>query len=135
MSNLSSDWVDVLEGDSPVILASPHSGTYVPAPIFDRLNDRGKALADTDWHIDRVYDDILPGASRVRALFHRYVIDPNRDPSGESLYPGQNTTGLIPTVDFEGQGIWKAGAEPRQRYRRALTAFPRPLSSRCSHFN
>ena len=41
-------------------------------------------------------DGLLPEATTVRATFHRYVIDANRDPSGESLYPGQNTTGLVP---------------------------------------
>ena len=42
----------------------------------------------------------------MRATFHRYVIDANRDPSGASLYPGQNTTGLVPLTDFDGQDIW-----------------------------
>ncbi len=50
----------------------------------------------------------------VRATFHRYVIDANRDPAGVSLYPGQNTTGLVPLTDFDGQPIWKPGAEPTE---------------------
>jgi formiminoglutamase len=48
----------------------------------------------------------------VRALFHRYVIDANRDPADVSLYPGQNTTGLIPVTNFDGEEIWKDGALP-----------------------
>ena len=36
------------------------------------------------------------GATIVRTTFSRYVIDVNRDPSGAALYPGQNTTGLVP---------------------------------------
>jgi N-formylglutamate deformylase len=51
----------------------------------------------------------------VRATFHRYVIDVNRDPSGESLYPGQNTTGLVPLTDFDGLPIWRDGAGTRRR--------------------
>ena len=43
----------------------------------------------------------------MRATFHRYVIDANRGPQDESLYPGQNTTGLVPTTDFEGEPIWQ----------------------------
>lgn len=104
--------VIVEAGDSPVVLGMPHGGTFVPEDIFEKLNRTGKALADADWHIDRLYEGLLPGASRVRATFHRYVIDANRDPGGTSLYPGQNTTGLCPLTDFEGNPIWNEGAEP-----------------------
>lgn len=112
--------VEVVEGDGPVILGMPHTGTYVPADIHEALNDRGRALADTDWNIHRLYEGLLPGATVVRALFHRYVIDANRDPSGASLYPGQNTTGLVPLTDFEGNDIWDvppdmAGIESRRQ--------------------
>jgi N-formylglutamate deformylase len=102
------------QGTSPIILAFPHTGTEVPPAIWDRLNDNGRILADTDWHIHRLYDGLLPDATTVRATFHRYVIDANRDPAGVSLYPGQNTTGLVPDTDFDGNAIWKDGAAPTQ---------------------
>ena len=98
--------VDVVRGDGPVVLGMPHTGTYVPADIRARFNARGRALADTDWNIHKLHDGLLTGATMVRATFHRYVIDANRDPSGASLYPGQNTTGLVPLTDFDGQEIW-----------------------------
>lgn len=98
--------VEVKRGDSPVVLGLPHTGTYVPDDIRAQLNERGRGLADTDWHIDTLYDGLLDGATTVRATFHRYVVDANRDPSGESLYPGQNTTGLVPLTDFDGNDIW-----------------------------
>ncbi|CAN7425282.1 N-formylglutamate deformylase [Devosia sp. LjRoot16] len=97
------------QGTSPVILAFPHTGTYVPPQIQDRLNDNGKILADTDWHIHQLYRGLLPGASTIRATHHRYVIDVGRDPTGVSLYPGQNTTGLVPETDFDGVPIWAEG--------------------------
>ena len=97
---------EIRPGDSPVILAMPHTGTYVPRDIFARLTPLGQTLSDTDWHIERLYEGLLPGATIVRALFHRYVIDANRDPSGASLYPGQNTTGLVPLTDFDGKPLW-----------------------------
>ncbi|MBG1232661.1 N-formylglutamate deformylase [Aestuariivirga litoralis] len=100
--------VEVIQGDGPVILGLPHGGTHVPADIGMRLNHNGKLLADTDWHITRLYDGLLPSATTVAATFHRYVIDANRDPSGQSLYPGQNTTELCPTSDFDGFPIWLA---------------------------
>lgn len=102
------------QGTSPVILAFPHTGTDVPADIWERLNDNGRILADTDWHIERLYAGLLPEATTVRATFHRYVIDANRDPAGVSLYPGQNTTGLVPETDFDGKPIWKDGAAPTE---------------------
>ncbi|MFD2250802.1 formiminoglutamase [Pseudochelatococcus lubricantis] len=98
--------VDVVAGDSPVILGLPHTGTDLPEDIRAKLNPRGQLLADTDWHIDRLYDGLLPGATTVRATFHRYVIDANRAPDDASLYPGQNTTGLVPVTDFDGEPIW-----------------------------
>ena len=105
---------EVHQGTSPVILAFPHTGTDVPSAIWERLNDNGKILADTDWHIHDLYAGLLADATTVRATFHRYVIDANRDPDGSSLYPGQNTTGLVPDTDFDGKPIWKAGEEPTQ---------------------
>ncbi|MGR3620770.1 N-formylglutamate deformylase [Pseudophaeobacter sp.] len=98
--------VDVSRGDSPIVLGLPHTGTYVPAEIKAKLNTRGRGLDDTDWHIHRLYQGVLPGATTVRATFHRYVIDANRDPAGLSLYPGQNTTTLVPLTDFDGHDIW-----------------------------
>lgn len=104
--------VDIIRGDSPIILAMPHSGLFVPENIFTRFNSIGRELADTDWHIDQLYEGLLPNLTMVRANFHRYVIDPNRSPSGASLYPGQNTTGLCPLTDFDGLSIYNEGQTP-----------------------
>ena len=104
--------VAVQEGSSPLILAQPHSGTHIPDDIAARLNERVRARADTDWHVDRLYEGLAPNATVVRATFHRYVVDANRPPSGASLYPGQNTTGLCPLTDFDGAAIYEPGDEP-----------------------
>ncbi|MEM9105710.1 MAG: N-formylglutamate deformylase [Pseudomonadota bacterium] len=104
--------VEIVHGDSPVILGLPHTGLHVPDAILARLNETGRALADTDWNIHHLYGDLLPGATTVRATFHRYVIDANRDPTGKSLYPGQNTTTLCPVVDFENRPLYREGMEP-----------------------
>ncbi|MCZ7676864.1 MAG: N-formylglutamate deformylase [Roseovarius sp.] len=99
--------VEIVRGQGPVVLGMPHTGTHVPDDIRARLNARGRGLADTDWNIHKLYDGLLDDATVVRATFHRYVIDANRDPSGASLYPGQNTTGLVPLTDFDGEPIWQ----------------------------
>ena len=98
--------VEVVRGDGPLILGFPHTGTWLPENILAKLNKRGRILADTDWHIERLYDGLLPDTTTVRATFHRYVIDANRGPDDASLYPGQNTTGLVPVTDFDGAPIW-----------------------------
>ncbi len=119
--------VEIRPGASPVILAFPHTGTDVPEDMAARLNENGLRLADTDWHIHRLYDGLLPDATTVRATVHRYVIDANRDPAGASLYPGQNTTGLVPLTDFDGAPIWRDGEEPDEpEIARRLDAFHRP---------
>lgn len=98
--------VEVNKGDGPIILGLPHTGTAVPQNIRSNLTPIGQTLADTDWHVDRLYQNLLPAATTVRATFHRYVIDANRDPDGQSLYPGQNTTELVPLTDFDGKPLW-----------------------------
>ena len=104
--------VEINRRNGPVILGLPHTGLHVPEDIEDCLNETGQALADTDWHIHKLYDHLLPDATTVRATFHRYVIDANRNPSGESLYPGQNTTDLCPLTDFDNRPICRDGTEP-----------------------
>jgi N-formylglutamate deformylase len=98
--------VAVCQGKGPIVLGLPHTGTFVPDEVLTDLNPRGRRLSDTDWHIHRLYHGLLPDLTTVRATFHRYVVDANRDPSGASLYPGQNTTGLVPLTDFDGHNIW-----------------------------
>ena len=99
--------VSVTQGNGPIVLGLPHTGTFVPDTVLAQLNDNGRLLADTDWHIDRLYNGQADGTTTVTANFHRYVIDANRDPEGASLYPGQNTTGLVPVTDFDGVDIWQ----------------------------
>ncbi len=106
--------VEVAQGDAPVILGLPHTGTWLPPEVAARLTDNGRALADTDWHVDALYAGLLPGATTVRATFHRYLIDANRAPDDASLYPGRNTTGLCPLTDFDGRPIWQDGAAPER---------------------
>ena len=103
---------DVKQGNGPILLSQPHGGTFIPDPIADRLNQTGQDLADTDWHITQLYEGLLKNVTIIKSNIHRYVIDVNRDPTGASLYPGQNTTHLCPITDFNGQPIWREGQEP-----------------------
>lgn len=114
---------DVSIGQGPLLLAQPHGGLEIADAIYQRLNPQGRARADTDWHITRLYTDLVADATVVSTPVHRYVIDANRDPADQSLYPGQNTTSLCPTTTFDGDDIYLAGQAPsndeiRERQRR-----------------
>ena len=117
--------VEVTRGTGPIVLGMPHTGTFVPPEVMADLNETGRELANTDWHVDKLYDGLLADATVVRATFHRYVIDANRDPSGVSLYPGQNTTGLVPLTDFDGAPLWNTEPDDAEIERRRL-AFHAP---------
>ncbi len=119
--------VEITEGDSPLVLGLPHTGTWVPDDIAPHLNDEGRLRRDTDWHIETLYDGLFAGATTVRATFHRYVIDANRDPTGASLYPGQTTTGLVPLTTFDNAPIWRDGHAPdAAEIQRRRTVFHAP---------
>lgn len=109
-------FLEVAKGSSPLVLGLPHTGTDIPETVASRLNTTGLAVADTDWHIHTLYDELPSLADNaittVRTTISRYVIDVNRDPSGQSLYPGQNTTTLCPTTDFDGTPIYRDGMKP-----------------------
>jgi N-formylglutamate amidohydrolase len=67
-------------------------------------------LPDTDWFVPRLYDvPELKSASIISANVSRYVVDLNRPPTDENLYPGQNTTKLCPETNFDGSPIYKDG--------------------------
>lgn len=105
-------WLQVHQGDAPLIVSFPHTGTDLPADIEARLVSPWLARKDADWWVHQLYD-FAPalGATTVRTAISRTVIDVNRDPSGASLYPGQATTGLCPVTTFDGEKLYR-DAEP-----------------------
>jgi N-formylglutamate deformylase len=111
-------------GDAPLVISIPHLGTHIPDALRDRYTETALTVADTDWHLDRLYAFAKAwGATIIGARVSRYVIDLNRPPNDESLYPGQTTTSLCPTETFRGEPIYRDGrapdaAERRQRVER-----------------
>ncbi|MCL7713869.1 N-formylglutamate deformylase [Stenotrophomonas mori] len=111
--NTLPDWLQIHEGDAPLIVSFPHTGTELPAGIADSFVSPWLARRDADWWVHELYAFARDlGASTVRTALSRSVIDVNRDPSGVSLYPGQNTTGLCPTTTFDNQPLYRTGHEP-----------------------
>ncbi|GAB3629850.1 N-formylglutamate deformylase [Pandoraea terrae] len=104
---------DFRQGTAPLLISIPHMGTDIPAQLAARMTPEARLLADTDWHLGRLYDFAAAmGASVIQAGVSRYVVDLNRPPSDESLYPGQTTTSLCPTETFRGEPVYLAGEAP-----------------------
>ncbi|ABI78362.1 N-formylglutamate amidohydrolase [Hyphomonas neptunium ATCC 15444] len=106
-------WLTVKEGPRPLIICFPHTGTVLPEDVADHFVSPELARRDTDWWVDKLYafaGDM--GATLIHTAISRSVIDVNRDPSGASLYPGQNTTTLCPLTTFDGAPLYKPGHPP-----------------------
>lgn len=100
-------------GTRPLLVSMPHRGTYLPPSVAERLTDEARTVPDTDWHMDRLYDFAQEmGASILMATHSRYVIDLNRPPDNENLYPGQDTTGLCPVDTFDKTPLYANGVGP-----------------------
>ena len=100
-------------GSAPLLLSLPHDGSRIPPELAARMTPEARRAPDTDWHVSRLYDFAREMGASVLVPHHsRYVIDLNRGEDDTSLYPGQNTTGLVPLVRFTGEPIYLQGREP-----------------------
>lgn len=107
-----SDIYELRRGNSPLLVSMPHSGESL-GPYMPRMTEAALRIADTDWHLPKLYDFLPELDATVLAASHsRYVVDLNRDPSGKSLYPGQNVTELCPTTTFDEAPIYNEGEMP-----------------------
>jgi N-formylglutamate deformylase len=108
-----ADWLEVSQGTAPLVVSFPHTGTEIPAELQGRFVSLWQARRDADWWVDRLYDFAhRHGATTLSTRISRSVIDVNRDPAGASLYPGQATTELCPTTDFDGDPLYGDGQAP-----------------------
>lgn len=120
------------EGDSPLLVSIPHDGREIPEEIAARMTGEGLAIPDTDWHVPRLYAFAAEtGCSVIAANYSRYVVDLNRSPDDEALYPGQVSTGLCPQQTFAGDPIYRddAGVD-REEVERRVEAWWRPYHGR-----
>jgi len=101
-------------GTAPLLISLPHNGTALPEDIAARMTPQASRVPDTDWHVAQLYAFARElGASVLVPAYSRYVVDLNRPSDDASLYPGQNTTGLCPTVQFSGEPVYRPGEEPQ----------------------
>lgn len=100
-------------GAAPLLVSLPHDGLELPPGFAARLTADAQRLPDTDWWVGRLYAFAHElGASVLKPRHSRYVVDLNRPPDNLSLYPGQNTTGLCPTIQFDGTPLYRDGQAP-----------------------
>lgn len=100
-------------GSSPLLLSIPHCGTHIPPELAGRMTPAALRVPDTDWHLPLLYDFAGElGASVLAATHSRYVMDLNRPEDDANLYPGQDTTGLVPRDTFAKQALYAPGKEP-----------------------
>jgi N-formylglutamate deformylase len=101
------------QGSTPLLVSLPHDGWQIPIELAKRMTPSARRAPDTDWHVSWLYAFAAEmGASILAPKHSRYVVDLNRPPDDVSLYPGQNTTGLCPTVQFSGEAIYLPEQQP-----------------------
>ncbi len=115
-------------GTIPLLVSIPHVGTAIPDDLAARLTPQALQRADTDWHLDRLYDFAAAmGASVLAARWSRYVIDLNRPPEDFNLYPGLDTTGLCPVDTFHKEPLYAKEEGPgRAEIAERLTRYWQP---------
>ncbi|CAH2896692.1 MAG: N-formylglutamate deformylase (EC [uncultured Paraburkholderia sp.] len=100
-------------GSLPMLFSIPHLGIRIPADIAATMTPVAQRTDDCDWHLDRLYAFAKRmGASILAPAYARYVIDLNRPPDGANLYPGQDTTGLLPVDTFDKEPLYREGHLP-----------------------
>ena len=99
-------------GRVPLLISMPHAGLRLTPTVEAGLVDEALSLPDTDWHIPQLYDFAAElGASTLAAEYSRFVIDLNRPSDDKPLYAGA-TTGLFPSILFDGVPLFKDGQAP-----------------------
>lgn len=108
------DTFSLQRGRVPLLISLPHDGSHIPDEIAARMQPQARRSPDTDWHVGRLYQPLAEalGASVLKPLASRYVIDLNRPADGRALYPGQRETGLVSTIGFDGEPLYLDGKSP-----------------------
>jgi N-formylglutamate deformylase len=122
-----NDVFQLHRGTAPLLVSLPHDGSAIPAELAGRMHERARAAPDTDWHVARLYAFARElGASMLVPNYSRYVVDLNRPPDDVSLYPGQNTTGLCPIVQFSGEPVYLDAHPSPEEIQHRVDAYWRP---------
>ena len=104
---------DFIDGDAPLLVSVPHDGDHLCEDNRHAWSRAAIEHSDRDWHVAKLYDFATGlGASMIVANYSRYVIDLNRPPDDEELYPGKLASGLVPHQSFDGQPLYLDASLP-----------------------
>lgn len=110
---MQQDVFALTRGTAPLLVSIPHAGTLIPHELERRMTPAALQRADVDWHLPHLYEFVhAMGATVIAANYARHVIDLNRPPQDESLYPGQDVTGLLPMDTFRKEPLYLPGEAP-----------------------
>lgn len=127
--NRRMDTFTLQRGRVPLLISLPHDGSFIPDDIAVRMLPHARQSLDTDWHVARLYAPLAQelGASVLKPLASRYVVDLNRPADGHALYPGQRETGVVPSIGFDGEPLYAPGQAPdAAEIQRRITGFWQP---------
>ncbi|OOG50221.1 N-formylglutamate deformylase [Rhodanobacter sp. C01] len=133
---MSTSNFDLQRGRVPLLISLPHDGSHIPDHIAARMRPAARRSPDTDWHVGRLYEPLASalGASVLKPLASRYVIDLNRPADGHALYPGQRETGLVSTIGFDGEPLYLEGVLPdAAEIQQRINDYWRPYHQAISH--
>ena len=93
--------IRILQGDTPLVLDSPHSGVNYPAD-FGYACELATLRQAEDTHVEKLYD-FAPamGVAWIEALFPRSYLDANRNVTEidtSLLHPKSRINRLCPSV-------------------------------------
>lgn len=115
---MQQDVFALTRGTAPLLVSIPHAGTLIPHELERRMTPAALQRADVDWHLPHLYEFARAmGATVINANYARHVIDLNRPPQDESLYPGQDVTGLLPMDTFRKEPLYLPGEAPGEAER------------------
>lgn len=116
---------NVIHGDSPLVLVLPYVGTNLSPVVYKRLTDTGRALPDTDYHLDRLIGGLAESPTIVRANFSRVLSDVELNHSStEKPSNRADYIAVIPLHDRSGDALWakRPSVEEATHWRSAFYA-------------
>ncbi|KMY85861.1 N-formylglutamate deformylase [Candidatus Paraburkholderia calva] len=80
-----TDIFTLKRGDAPLIISIPHLGTHIPDALRGDYTDIALSIADTDWHLDRLY--AFAKAWGATVLGARVALCDRSEPAAERRKP------------------------------------------------
>ena len=99
-------------GRTPLLVSMPHTGTFVPEWLEPRLTRAAKALPDTDWHLEPLYDFLDELGASVD-LFHAHVGGMDAFARGAKIAARIPKTGLLDEFVRQRYRSWDEGIGKR----------------------